>query len=189
MADQLYLSYWLRGFTEFNMLRYLGSVLRLFPFSRLAPGAMLRVLAVSPTEPALLEQDFPDPIDEDALLAAARHFRAADAAFQVDGRWDIWQNLADDWKLAPARVSVFAFGPRFERERDEQLRIDFGPDYHFLPQAQDPASPRFIHSNIRSLLSLVHGLDNALSPERRQLWSESGENFAERLQASLQQIG
>lgn len=188
MADQLYLSYWLRGFTEFNMLRFTNVILREFPFSRLAPGLVLRVLALAQTEPALLEQDFPDPVDEEALLAAGRHFRAPDVAYQIDGRWDIWQNLDGDWKLAPARLSVFAFGPRFERERDEQLRIDFGPDFHFLPQPQDPTSPRFIQSNIRSLLSVVHSLDNALAAERRQLWSESGENFAERLQQSLQEM-
>ncbi len=188
MADQLYLSYWLRGFTEFNMLRYAGTVLRVFPFSRLAPGLVLRVLALAGTEPVLLEQEFPDPVDEEALLAAGRHFRAEDVAYQVDGRWDIWQKIEGDWKLHPAGVSVFTFGPRFERERDEQLRIDFGPDFHFLPQPEDATSPRFIHSNIRSLLSVVHGLDNALSAERRQLWSESGENFSERLQLALQEM-
>ena len=42
-----------------------------------------------------------------------------------------------------------------------------------------------VRSNIRSLLHLVHTLDDALAVDRRQLWSESGVNFAERLQSAL----
>lgn len=187
MADRLHLSYWLRGFTEFNMLRHFGTLLRVFPWSRLQPGALLRVHAVSLREPAILEQEFADPLDLEELLAAARHHRAPDIAVQVEARWDIWQ-LLGEWKLAPSIVSLYAFAPQFEREQDEQMRIDFGPDFHFLPQPEEPGSPRFVQSNIRSLLSLVHGLDNGLSAERRQLWSESGENFAARLQSALQEL-
>lgn len=187
MADRLYLSYWLRGFTGFNMLRHFGTMLQTFPVSRLRPVALLRVHAVSLVEPPVLEQEFGEPLDLDAMLAAARHHRGSDVAAQVEVCWDIWQ-LAGEWKLAPAAVSLYAFGPEFERERDEQLRIDFGPDFHFLPRQDEPGSGRFVQSNIRSLLSLVHGLDNALPAERRSLWSESGENFAERLQAALEEM-
>jgi hypothetical protein len=43
-------------------------------------------------------------------------------------------------------------------------------------------------SNIRSLLHLVRELDGALNAESRKLWTESGENFAERLQAALEEV-
>ena len=56
MADQLFLSYRLRGFTENNMLRHYEKMLRQFPFSRLnASGSVLRVHAVSWDEPPLIE--------------------------------------------------------------------------------------------------------------------------------------
>jgi hypothetical protein len=42
-----------------------------------------------------------------------------------------------------------------------------------------------IQSNIKSLLKLVHDLDDALPVETRLLWSESGENFAEKLHQAL----
>jgi hypothetical protein len=40
-------------------------------------------------------------------------------------------------------------------------------------------------SNIKSLLKLVHDLDDVLSVSKRRLWTESGENFAEKLQEAL----
>jgi hypothetical protein len=42
-------------------------------------------------------------------------------------------------------------------------------------------------SNIKSLLKLAHDLDNALTSSRRRLWTETGENFAERLQRALEE--
>ncbi len=189
MADQLYLSYWLRGFTEFNMLRHLETALRRFPFSRLSPGILLRIHALSFTEPLLLEQSFAGLDDSDQMLSVMSHYRSGDVAYQVEGKWDIWQRQEEEWKLVPAPVALYAFAPGFERERDEQIRVDFGLDFHFLPQPEQPGSARLVESNIRSLLSLVHDLDNNLAVERRQLWSESGENFAERLQTALREVG
>ena len=43
-------------------------------------------------------------------------------------------------------------------------------------------------SNLKSLLRLVHDTDEALTVESRQLSTESGENFAERLQTALEEI-
>jgi hypothetical protein len=51
------------------------------------------------------------------------------------------------------------------------------------PEAGDSFLP--VQSNIRSLLHLVHELDNTLAVERRRLWTESGDNFAEKLQDAL----
>ena len=65
------------------------------------------------------------------------------------------------------------------------LEIEFGIDAHFLPQPDMPDSLRMIQSNIKSLLKLVHDLDDALPVETRRLWSESGENFSEKLHQAL----
>ena len=59
MADQLYLSYWIDGFTEHTMLRYYEKALRLFPVSRLNGNAStLRITPIADTEPAVFEQAF-----------------------------------------------------------------------------------------------------------------------------------
>ena len=73
MADQLYLSYWLRNFNEQNMLKHYEKLLRLFPFSRLAKQAStFKVLAVDYSEPIVLEAQFPPPVQLDEVLAAAK---------------------------------------------------------------------------------------------------------------------
>ena len=47
MADQLFLSYWLRNYSDSTMLRNYEKLLRLFPFSRLAQQAStFKIMAV-----------------------------------------------------------------------------------------------------------------------------------------------
>jgi hypothetical protein len=185
MADRLYLTLVLRGYNGNNMLRHYERMLRVFPFSRLSGAAsVLRVNAVSETEPPLFERLFEDPPDVGAVLEAAKQFTTADCAVQFDSRWDLWQ-YEGDWKLTPSGVTLACLGPEFESDDGAHLRIDLGIDAPFLPQHDLPNHLFMARSNIRSLLHLVGELDRTLTVESRRLWSESGENFAERLQASL----
>jgi hypothetical protein len=188
MPDRLYLSYWLRGFDALTMLGAFEKMLRAFPFSRRASASsVLRVHAIELGEPAVLERAFEAPPDVSELIAAAREFQREDNAYQVDGWWDLWR-FDRDWELSPARVSLACFGPEVESPNRENLLVDFGLDSDFLPQPQLPGGVRLIQSNIRSLLRLTRELDRLLPAGRRQLWSESGENFAERLQAALTEL-
>jgi hypothetical protein len=215
MADQLFLSYWLRNYNELTMLRNYEKLLRLFPFSRLAHHAStFKVLAVDANEPVVAEVPYAPPLPIDALLAAARDFQNSDSAYRLETWWDLWQFGSEpshvEWKLAPARVALCCFGPDFRQSPSGQeqphegerpsviafpsgddaaigcaLEVEFGLDANFLPQPDLPDSPRLIESNIKSLLKLVHDLDDALPVETRRLWSESGENFAEKLHQAL----
>jgi hypothetical protein len=188
MADRLYLSYWLNGFTEANMLRHYEKILSLFPFSRLARSAsVLRIHAVEYAEPVLAEQAFDSPPEVDLILRSAKQFRHADCAYHLETWWDLWTLDEGDWKLAPAPASIVCFAPDFERDGDEQIRIDCGIDAQFLPDREAPEGLRMSESNIKSLLKLAHDLDNALTSSRRRLWTETGENFAERLQRALEE--
>jgi hypothetical protein len=185
MADQLYLSYWVTGFTEHNMLRYYEKALRLFPVSRLNQNAStLRITPIAVTEPALFEQAFAPGFTTEDVIAAAQGFRHADCCYQFDTSWDLWQH-EQDWAVQPSRVSLACFGPEFARDLGEDLRIDFGVDANFLPRTDVTNALVMEQSNIRSLLKFVHDLDDALGAARRQLWTESGESFAERLQRLL----
>ena len=185
MAEQLYLSYRLRGFTAQNMLKHYEKLLRTFPFSRLArQPSTFKVLAVDYNEPPVLEIPYPPPIPLDSVLAAAKDFENPDACARLESWWDLWQFEAD-WKLAPSRVALSCFGPEFEHESDDHITVEFGIDAHFLPQLGQPDSMRMVQSNIKSLLKLVHDLDDALPVETRRLWSESGGNFSEKLHQAL----
>jgi hypothetical protein len=214
MADQLFLSYWLQNYSETSMLRNYEKLLRLFPFSRLTPQAStFKIMAVDVSEPVVAEIPYSPPVPVDAVLAVARDFQNADSSYRLETWWDLWQ-FDGDWKLAPARVALCCFGPEFNQSpsatrfpqlsasrppapviafpRPEEdaalgcaLEIEFGIDANFLPQPDLPDSPRMIESNIKSLLKLVHDLDDGLPVENRRLWSESGENFAEKLHQAL----
>jgi hypothetical protein len=186
MSDRLFLSAWIPGYNASNMLRHFGRMLALFPFSKLAKrGPVVRVYALEHTEPPLFERDFPPGADPKSLLDSAGEFMLDDCTIEVDAAWDLWDHDGGEWKLAAIGVTIVCFGPRFDNELGDQLRIEFGLDSRFLPSPQVEGSLRIGQSNIRSLLHLVEEIDRILKPERRTLWSESGANFAEVLRGAL----
>jgi hypothetical protein len=185
VPDRLYLSCWVRGFTETNVLRHFGKMLEGFPFSKLAKrGPLLRVYALEHSEPPLLEREFLPDAEPGALLEAAGEFMQTDCACEVDAFWDLWQHDRE-WKLQPAAVTLACFGPAFENEHGDHLRIEFGLDALFLPMPDIAGGLRMGQSNLKSLLHLVGVLERGLDLERRQLWSESGANFAEVLKQAV----
>jgi hypothetical protein len=186
MPDRLFFSCWLRpgangrSFDRERLLRQFAKMLSKFPFSMLAArGPSVRIQAIDRSEPPLIERDLPVSGDRaetiDEILAAAREFMQQDCMCEVDAAWDLWQ-FAGDWKLSPAAVTLACFGPDFENEIGDHLRIELGLDAHFLPDSEIPGSLRMGQSNLKSLLHLVHEMEGALDLERRHLWSESGEN-------------
>ena len=198
MPDRLYLSLWLRGFSPANMLRHYEQALRIFPFSKLArTESTLRIYALEYTEPPAFEEAFPQPLDPAAVIERAKRFLNADSCYELEAAWDLWRwdpgGQAGDkpenaWRLAPNKVASACFGPEFERDTDDHLRIDFGVESTFLPVPHAPEGMAMIRANVQSLLRLVHDLEEKLAVERRLLWSESGENFADKLRESLQSL-
>jgi hypothetical protein len=186
MPDRLYVSYWLRGFNETNMLRHFATMLRKFPLSRLRPAMELQIYEAEFVEPSVFASLYDDLNQFDQMMEDMKRYRTDRFGYEVSASWDLWQWNGADWHIAPARVSLECFGAMFERDRGEDLRIEFGIEDQFLPQLEATGnSLPMTQSNIRSLLKLAQDLDAALLVDKRQLWSESGENFAERLQAAL----
>ncbi len=186
MADQVYLSCWLRGFTERKALPAFEVALSQFPFSRLAPAATLRVHAIAFSEPPLLEQRFEQETEAADIVDAAHDFENADCAYLIETAWDLLQYERRDWRLRPAPVTITCFAPEFETEYGDQIRVEFGPDSLYMP---DEDSNLFaIQSNIRSLLRYAEDLRAALPVEKALLWSESGGNLAERLRETLEEV-
>ena len=192
------------------MLRQYEKLLRLFPYSRLAQQAStFKVIAVDYSEPTLIEIPYPPPVPVEAILSVAKDFQNPDCSYRLETWWDLW-HFTDQWKLEPTRVALCCFGPEFDRGSAGAvsvsavtefpgsaeiggpgcaLEIEFGIDANFLPQPELPDSPRIVQSNIKSLLKLVHDLDDALPAEKRLLWSESGENFSDKLHHALLGVG
>jgi hypothetical protein len=190
VTDQLSFALWLNRSNRPTRVRHFEQLLKLFPFSqREQPASTISIQAIDSTQPPLLEQAIDGPLDPEALAPIFRDYEADDIACRVESWWDLWQFDHGDAKLAPARVALSCLGPEFDggtQPGQEDLRIDFGVDSNFLPQAEIPGSTRFIESNIKSLLRLVHEIESTLPAARRKLETESGENFADRLQQVLQ---
>jgi hypothetical protein len=185
MSDRLYFSCTVRGFNEANMLRHFGNMVEQFPFSKLARrGPVLRVYVVDHAEPPVVEREFEPGTGAAGMTAVAREFVKPDCAVEIDAAWDLWQ-YDGDWKLRPAAVTLACFGPAFESGGAAQLKIDFGLDSLFLPNPGIEGSLRTSQSNLRSLLHLVAEIEKRMPLETRQLWSESGANFAEILTETL----
>ena len=192
MTDQLSLSIWLERGSRANRLKHFEKLLRLFPFSQREEQGQSSVIvqAVSATEPPLLESPINGPVDVNEVLPTFAEYGGDDIAYSLESFWDLWQ-YDGDWKLGPARVWLACFGREFDSgtERDlgeqEDLRIDFGVDSHYLPRPELAGSGRMTESNVKSMLRLVHELDSTLPIAKRKLETESGENFADRLQSVL----
>ncbi len=191
VTDQLSLSIWLNRNGRTNRLRQFEKLLRLFPFSqRPQPQSTISIHAINSVEPPLLERPVNGPVDVAEIMAVLQEYSGDDIACSVDTWWDLWQ-YEHDWAMKPSRVNLSCFGPEFDNGTgpdtadQEDLRIDFGLDSKFLPQINIPGNAKLIESNVKSLLRLVHELDSALAVETRRLETESGENFADRLQQAL----
>jgi hypothetical protein len=178
---------WLRGgLTQQNQYRAFEKVLNAFPFSKLSSAeSTLRITAVNPSEPPLAEYPIQGIPDAGEIIRLAKEFPQPDSSVQLETYWDLW-NFTEpnqEWELGPASVSITMLGLEFERDEGEDFRIEFGSETRFLPT---PGAAKMTQENVRSLLRLVHELDDALPLERRRLSSESGENFAEKLQRVVQ---
>lgn len=189
MTDQLFLALWLDRHSRASRLRHFEKLLKLFPFSqRNQPQSTISIHAVDATQPPLLEQAVHGPLDAAEVVAILHDYEGEDVAYRVESWWDLWSLDGPQAELAPARVALSCFGPEFDDGSalgQEDLRIDFGVDSNFLPRADRPGSATLMESNIRSLLRLVHEIESVLPVARRKLETESGENFAERLQQVL----
>lgn len=182
---------WLTRNSRASRVKHFEKLLRLFPFSqRPQPQSTIGVQAIGGTEPPLLERPLNGPVDVSEIVTVLSDYTGDDVAYRLESWWDLWQH-DEDWSLRPARVILCCFGPEFDSGSDysdtgqEDLRIDFGVDSHYLPQPGITGGGKMIESNIKSLLRLVHELDSALPVERRKLETESGENFADRLQQAI----
>jgi hypothetical protein len=163
-------------------------MLERFPFSKLARrGPVLRVYAIQHAEPPVLEREFPPDAAAGQIAGAAREFLQPDSACEIDAYWDLWIYEGGDWKLGPAPVTLICYGPEFEHDEDDHLRIEFGPDARFLPMPGVEGGLRMGQSNLKSLLHLVGDLERGLDLEKRRLWSESGANFADVLRQAVGQ--
>ncbi|NYF79772.1 hypothetical protein [Granulicella arctica] len=210
MADQLYLSLWFPNFRFEALPAALISVLRQFALiskeSRVAAASVYPIgFTEAPTYQRIYvnddrSEDTSDSIIENAVAEATEQLHE-DMAYEFEMQWKLWSpGLADGedgletvWKLEPATVRIFGFGPEFDDASFEQnghIRVDFGLDTPWvLEDAElDELAAKHIQQNIEMLLAFTLSVEKHCGISSRLLWTESGEPLAEKLIARLQRL-
>jgi hypothetical protein len=90
-------------------------------------------------------------------------------------------------------VRVVGFGPQFDEgayEQNGQVRVDFGVDTPYLLEELDldQVDAEYIKRNVQKLVEVTNLIQENCGISSRLLWSDSGENLAQKLIARLQRV-
>jgi hypothetical protein len=195
MPDPLYLSLWFSTFEADDMLPRALAVMRQFPFSVQQPGITYVALhPVSWNEPTILEQRFRPGIPAEEAVLIASDLLHEDYAYLFEAFWDLWVAGNDDaWTLKPSQVKFLVHGTEFDHrvyEQEGHIQVDLGFDSPFLqedvPMTVEAAAS--VRANVQKLVEFTSKIEKNSSASARLLWSESDQNFAQKLIARLQRV-
>jgi hypothetical protein len=196
MADSLYLSLWFPNFETEDMLTRVLSVLRQFPFSAQRSGVTYLALhPVSWNEPTVLERRFKPGIPPEQAVQIASDLLHQDYAYLFESFWDLWIFAEDGqgWSLQPSQVKFLVHGLEFDDgtfEQEGHIQIDFGLDTPFLQEEVRLTSEteERVRANVQKLVEFTAVVEKNSGASARLLWSESEENFAQKLITRLQKV-
>jgi hypothetical protein len=203
MADRLYLSLWFPNFRLAALAPAIVSVLKQFGAAGHAP----RVHAAAaypiswneaPFYQRIYEEEEVQESAPEQAVAEATQILHDDFAYEFEVKWDLWGpetvgGLDPTWKQEPSVARVVGFGPQFDEEAYEQngqVRVDFGLDTPFLLEEVelDQVGAEYIKRNIQKLVEITNAIQENCGISSRLLWSDSGENLAQKLIARLQRV-
>jgi len=131
-------------------------------------------------------------------VAEATEILHDDFAYEFEFKWDLWLaetvgGLDPTWKQQPVMVHVAGFGPNFDEgayEQNGQVRVDFGLDTPFLLEEieLDHVAEEYVKRNVQKLVEVTNAIQENCGISSRLLWSDSGENLAQKLIARLQRV-
>jgi len=196
MADPLYLSIWFPNLQLDDALPRVLAVLRQFPFSAQYPGVgYIAIQPVSWSEPSILEQRYNPGIPPEQAVLAAADLLHDDYAYLFEASWDLWFASEGGQESAqrPVRVKFIVHGPQFDEgvyEQEGHIKIELGLDSPFLQEEVEmtPEAEGRVKSNVKKLVDFTNNLEKNSGANARLLWSESEENFAQKLISRLQKV-
>jgi hypothetical protein len=203
MADRLYLSLWFPNFRLPALAPAIVSVLKQFS----GAGLPLRVHAAAaypiswneaPFYQRIYEEDEVKESAPEEAVAEATAILHDDFAYEFELKWDLWVpesvgGLDPVWKQEPVTVRVAGFAPQFDEgayEQNGQVRVDFGLDTPFLLEDMelDQLGAEHVKRNVQKLVEVTNAIQENCGISSRLLWSDSGENLAQKLIARLQRV-
>ncbi len=177
------------------MLPHALAVMRQFSFSVQRPGiTYLALHPVSWNEPTILEQRFRPGIPPEEAVLIASDLLHEDYAYLFEAFWDLWIVAEHgEWMLQPTQVRFLVHGTEFDDgvyEQEGHIQVDLGLDSFFLQeevQLTIEAAAR-VRANVQKLVEFTGKIEKNSGASARLLWSESDENFAQKLIARLQKV-
>jgi len=195
MPDPLYLSLWFPSFEVDDMLPHALNVMRQFPFSVARPGiTYLALHPVSWNEPTILERRFTPGVSAEAAVLIASDLLHEDYAYLFEAYWDLWVVAESrEWTLRPAPVKFLVHGTEFDEsvyQQEGHIQVDLGLDSPFLQEdvpLTSEAETR-VRANVQKLVEFSSKVEKNSGANARLLWSESEQNFAQKLISRLQRV-
>lgn len=203
MADRLFLSLWFPNFRLPALAPALVTVLNQFGGSGAAPRVhAAAAYPISWNEPAFYQRIYEQEEVAESVparaVAEATEILHDDFAYEFELKWDLWVaevggGLDPTWKQQPVVVRVAGFGPEFDEgayEQNGHVRVDFGLDTPFLLEdvSLDEVGAEHIKRNVQKLVEVTNAIQENCGISSRLLWSDSGENLAQKLIARLQRV-
>jgi hypothetical protein len=118
MANQAYLSIWLKDFSEETMLERFQKFLSTVPFAKQKPGfTYLEIRAVDSSESPIFEQDLRSmPLDAPSIAHLAKEYLHSDSSYAVRANWDLWVFEGEPlrWQKSPQPIDLSCVGEHFD---------------------------------------------------------------------------
>jgi hypothetical protein len=199
VADRLYLSLWFPNFRLAALAPALVAVIKQFGVTRVHAAS---AYPISWNEPPFYQRVYEeDEVAESAperAIAEALEVLHDDFAYEFELKWDLWipetvGGLDPIWRQEPVVVRVVGFAPQFDEqafEQNGQVRVDFGLDTPYLLEDidLDEVGAEHVKRNVQKLVDVTNSIQEKCGISSRLLWSESGENLAQKLIARLQRV-
>lgn len=151
--------------------------------------------SVSWNEPTILEQRFKPGVRPEEAVFIAADLLHEDYAYAFEAFWDLWKfdHTTDKWALQPSPVQFFVHGSQFDEGATEQegnIQVDFGLDSPFLQENLQltAETEQRVRANVQKLVEFTNAVEKNAGTSTRLLWSESDENFAQKLISRLQKV-
>jgi hypothetical protein len=138
MANQAYLSIWLKEFPEELLLERFREFLDTVPFSATQPGfTHVEIRAVDSTETPVYEQDLRSfPLDAAGIVELAQNYVHDDCSCSVRSHWDLWvfegEPLAA--QQVPQALELLCNGEHYDEgfwKDNGHLEVSFGFEHLF----------------------------------------------------------
>jgi hypothetical protein len=118
MANQAYLSVWLKDFPEEVMLERFEQFLSTIPVSEKQPGfTYLEIRAVDLSESPVFEQDLRSlPLDAPSITHLAKDYLHLDSMYTARANWDLWvfEGGPSRWQKSPQPIELTCIGELFD---------------------------------------------------------------------------